>query len=894
MSFDKAKAMRNAERFLAQGKIRAAINEYKRVVETDKTDYNTLNMLGDLYAKASEPDEAVVCFTQVAEHYGKQGFAQKAIAIYNKISRLKPDSLEVSEKLARLYQMKGSVAEAKLHYTTVAEQYSKTGKKAEALGIWKQIADLDPTSTDVYLKIADACWHEKQEDEAADAYTEAGKRLTAKLQFESATAAFSRALEVRPDDLPALRGYVEVQSELGYSAEAALKVEKALEKQPYNRDLIELLIDCYLAGGDLLEAERVTYKLMEQDPTSYPRLLDLMKAYLAANNSDAATRTLSTASEHLLVAGRAEELGNHLDEILMRNPEQLDAIRTLVRLKTWLRDERGISDTLARLAEAARSAGATEDERYAIAQLVLIAPQNAHYAQRWQEIKDGYGSDEYLPESYNSGTEAVPTFESFTALGDEDLVSSSQSTFSYPDDSEYTESNVGAEYQSSVPVTFLPPEDQLNSGFRFADESPSGLNYSAPANQWSENGAEVQEIASADIIENVEISEKDIQSIQELFDATSEERNLNAANTHDLSEFERHNLEQELEGVEFYVGQGFADLALKTLDEIETRYGRRPEIETARVRLSNNGTEPVDTSGNGFSSDESESDDHLKSEPASEHSVFSSFADQTVSEFATSGDFSSQFPVSQELENLSSTYAETGTMMESHYSETPFSSNLSQNGNGHDNDYSFLDDAVEVTNVTYVDDPEPEPEPKVEESEPIEQVSEDTAHLNFAPAETESEQFETPPAQVEEDDAVEIQAATPATAQEDTENDFETRYQTGVAYKEMGLLEDSIREGQVCFKLLPRDDRSKNYYQACLLLADCFMEKQMPSIAVMWYKRAQEATGLNEDELQGLCYELANAYERAGDTQNAKLNFESIYAMDVDYRDVSQRLMNLM
>jgi hypothetical protein len=36
MTFDKVKAMKNAERFLAQGKIRAAISEYKRVVEADK------------------------------------------------------------------------------------------------------------------------------------------------------------------------------------------------------------------------------------------------------------------------------------------------------------------------------------------------------------------------------------------------------------------------------------------------------------------------------------------------------------------------------------------------------------------------------------------------------------------------------------------------------------------------------------------------------------------------------------------------------------------------------------------------------------------------------------------------------------------------------------------
>jgi tetratricopeptide (TPR) repeat protein len=153
MSFDKNKAMRNAERFLSQGKIRGAINEYQRVVENDPRDYSTLNILGDLHAKNQETQQAVGCFTQVAEYYNTQGFSHKAIAVYNKISRIEPGSMEVSAKLAQLYQSKGSVAEARVHYTKLAEHYQKKGQKIEALGIWKQIAELDPNNTEIYLKM---------------------------------------------------------------------------------------------------------------------------------------------------------------------------------------------------------------------------------------------------------------------------------------------------------------------------------------------------------------------------------------------------------------------------------------------------------------------------------------------------------------------------------------------------------------------------------------------------------------------------------------------------------------------------------------------------------------------------------------------------------------------
>ena len=79
MNFDKTKAMRSAERYVSQGKIRAAITEYRSVVDNDPRDIATLNMLGDLYAKNSDKRDAVQCYFQVADHYNAQGFAQKAI-----------------------------------------------------------------------------------------------------------------------------------------------------------------------------------------------------------------------------------------------------------------------------------------------------------------------------------------------------------------------------------------------------------------------------------------------------------------------------------------------------------------------------------------------------------------------------------------------------------------------------------------------------------------------------------------------------------------------------------------------------------------------------------------------------------------------------------------------
>src|SRR5437870_759084 len=120
MAFEKAKYLRAAEKFLSQGKITAAIKEYRQIVERDEADFTTLNMLGDLYVRSGEKQEAISCFLRIAEHYVEQGFTLKAIAMYKKIDRLRPRDPEIANNLAGLYAANGLVVDARAQYLVVA------------------------------------------------------------------------------------------------------------------------------------------------------------------------------------------------------------------------------------------------------------------------------------------------------------------------------------------------------------------------------------------------------------------------------------------------------------------------------------------------------------------------------------------------------------------------------------------------------------------------------------------------------------------------------------------------------------------------------------------------------------------------------------------------------
>jgi len=221
MAFEKAKVIKAAEKFLSQGKINAAIKEYRQIIKHDDDDLTTLNMLGDLLARAGEKEEAASCFLRIAEHFREQEFRLKAIAMYRKVDKLKPRDPAIAKELGDLYSAQGLIADARTQYLVVADAYTRAGQTKNTLKVLHRIADLDPNNTDIRLKLGEGYLKEQMLAEAAKAFSEAATRLLENGQFEKALSAYSKSLELRPNDRGALKGLVAAHTALGSADEAA-------------------------------------------------------------------------------------------------------------------------------------------------------------------------------------------------------------------------------------------------------------------------------------------------------------------------------------------------------------------------------------------------------------------------------------------------------------------------------------------------------------------------------------------------------------------------------------------------------------------------------------------------------------------------------------------------
>src|SRR6266536_2172746 len=117
-----------------------------------------------------------------------------------------------------------------------------------------------------------------------------------------------------------------------------------------------------------------------------------------------------------------------------------------------------------------------------------------------------------------------------------------------------------------------------------------------------------------------------------------------------------------------------------------------------------------------------------------------------------------------------------------------------------------------------------------------------------------------------------------------TAEDFETHYDLGIAYKEMGLLDDAVNEFKLCMKDPARE------VQCHLMIGLCCLEKGQVTEAIGHFKKGLYVEGITERESLSLYFELGQAYERLNDPREALYYYEKVIKRDQHFRDVEKRM----
>ncbi len=244
---DKTKIIEGAAKLVAKGAFDKAIREYQKVLDLDPRDVRTLQKMGELYQKKGDNPQAASFFTRVAEVYAQDGFFLKAVALYKQVLKLNPDLVEVNVKLAELHQHLGLMTEAMAFFQVVVAHHERKGDSKATFATLKKMVDLDPENVSSRLKLAELYAREQMGGEALAEFKRAADWLERNNRPDERLRVLERIAALEPDNVQLARSLAHDYLARGDHKRALAKLQLCFKADPRDIPTLVLLAQAFTA-----------------------------------------------------------------------------------------------------------------------------------------------------------------------------------------------------------------------------------------------------------------------------------------------------------------------------------------------------------------------------------------------------------------------------------------------------------------------------------------------------------------------------------------------------------------------------------------------------------------------------------------------------------------------
>ena len=332
MAADKKTLLRDALKLAQAGKIDKAVDAYKAAAKIDQRDANIHNLLGDLYAKRGKKKEAIAEYLEASSLYEKDGFGLRSIAICQKVINIDPGLMAVRLKLADLYAGQRLPAEARAQYLQVADYHDKKGEVTAALEIFRKIANLEPGNLQVRVKLAGMFEKQKFPQKAAEEYVRAARGYLGTKETDTAAELFTLAFKLHPDNAEARLWLADHHAQRRDWPVVVSLLEAPVAKGLSDTRLLVLYAEASTQVNHPRDAVNVLEAVREREPNSVPVNLALGRAYLKSDEIEKGISALGRCVNAHLAENRPNLALPLLHEMAEAAPDDERILRRILEV----------------------------------------------------------------------------------------------------------------------------------------------------------------------------------------------------------------------------------------------------------------------------------------------------------------------------------------------------------------------------------------------------------------------------------------------------------------------------------------------------------------------------------------------------------------------------------
>ncbi len=948
---------RLAQVYLSNGFNSKAIAIYKKIAKLAPNELAPLERLADLYVQQGVLSEARPLFLQLAEAHLKANKAPKAVEVLNRLLEVEPDNARVQMRLAELYNVMGQKKEAAHTYFNYAQRLFEREETGEAQKLIARAVELEPENPAMLLLQAKIFHAAKHDDKAVAALgkhpeANAGGEVTEMLvDWELAAGAFEEAADRARNQL--LRGsshcallqkVADFQIENGKAAETlsllrelrepsveASEQDKFLkslvavtQKLPGNIEALEMLadfsrhtsdpfqlnssltqlVDAFSAKGEYARAEEALQELVEKNKGDERLLAKLQQLQDRASGkapapvvdepATAVATPSASASDDQLASifdvpkeasakteapaadGASEEpLDDETQQYVAQALTDVDLFssygltqKATTLLESVLEKVPHHAPTLERLLDLYLGAGNDARTAEVAAQLeqIYAGRGDAANTERFTELRERYAK---VAGTLTDGAPAVPAESASTAgltppakVLPASSAKAAASEISAEEAAPIARESVASPAPAEFEIPVAPAEEAALAGQSNAEilESP------APPAPIPQAALPTEEVDLSDEWEAMVQDVAEPAKASEMPQPAEAEPGVASVPDHPQAD-EPAEISMEAEPAPEISAEPEAEPAPES-EEVELASDEKAEEEPIELVL-----EPEqETSPETDEAPGADREFELELTPES-----AAKSNGQAAAPKTADDFLSE--LNSELEDMGVPSAPPDAPKTAAKSPAPAAAPPAA-GKTEEPVRTAAKESVPAAPVAQkAPAAVAKPAAPVEPQEPVLAASSSAPEPSAQSLNELAEVFQEFRSELGE--------------MNDEDEDLETHYNLGIAYREMGLLDEAIGEFQKVAQAVQRGKPFPYAMNCAAMLALSFMDKGEPKIAALWYERALNTPGLDQEAVLALRYDLGISLESAGESESALDHFRQVYAMNIDYRDVADRIAML-